>query len=274
MALSWSESDTDTSRPFPYVTTPPPARWCYPGMDEALCEAIWRLRLTQSEKSAREVHDELVREDRWSHLSLSDVKKTSSKMAKAGWQPPAETVPPQTDEPSQSDAPATVNPKKLVKWRGLGSPPMQKIFYMQKVGEQGLGPLAFAFSEAVPFGVKVALSTGRPTADIMPRSLWVHALASVANACEDKACYRVAVSEPTQREALLIDILSEPLTCPPDVPTNETEWNEQPSGAPAGTAERDRAVAHDPLPTHLTRRRGVSGAHGANIATWNDLHQS
>jgi len=62
VALSWSESDTDTSRPFPYVTTPPPARWCYPGMDEALCEAIWRLRLTQSEKSAREVHDELVLE--------------------------------------------------------------------------------------------------------------------------------------------------------------------------------------------------------------------
>jgi hypothetical protein len=210
-----------------------PTWWLPGGMDEALCEAIWRLRLTQSEKSARDVHDELVREDRWSHLSLSDVKKTSSKMAKAGWQPPAEAVSPQADEPSQSDAPATVNPKKLVKWRGLGSPPMQK------VGEQGLGPLTFAFSEAVPFGVKVALGTGRPTADIMPRSLWANALASVANACEDKACYRVAVSEPTQREGLLIDILSEALTCPPDVPTNETEWKEQPSGAPAGTAETE-----------------------------------
>ena len=213
---------------------------------EQLSAAITEVRLTDGLSTAREVHEELIKSDRWSGLTLAEVKKTSSKMAKAqasGSVSAADAAPGlATKTPASSDVAdpesmlrGRIDPDNLRPWPGLGSPPLALIDNKHQ-------PLAYCFREAVPEGTQIALGTGRTQSDISPHALWKAAMYDIAGASVKPHAYRCGAETRNDRDgSIVIDFLTHPLACPAELPTHNTTWKDEP-GQAAGVASREPLI--------------------------------
>lgn len=80
---------------------------------EDLCDAIARVRLRSPGATAREVHGALVEAAGWRQLTLPEVKKASSKMAKAR-KTGAPTPPSSPDSSTAAKSPSWPSPERLI----------------------------------------------------------------------------------------------------------------------------------------------------------------